>query len=94
MAGCPRCWTASPILKLSRTHFVENDRLSIFRRWTCNATARIFAANLQSSHPNFLKVKRDQVISACKQLLDELPVNDIDIQEVPIEDVIRQIFAR
>ena len=41
-----------------------------------------------------LKVKRDQVIAVCKRLLDELPVNDIDIQEVPIEDVIRQIFAR
>jgi ABC-2 type transport system ATP-binding protein len=41
-----------------------------------------------------LKVKRDRVISVCKTLLDELPVTDIDIQEVPIEDVIRQIFAR
>jgi ABC-2 type transport system ATP-binding protein len=41
-----------------------------------------------------LKVKRDRVITVCKVLLDELPVNDIDIQEVPIEDVIRQIFAR
>jgi len=40
-----------------------------------------------------LKVKRDQVIATCKSLLDELPVTDIDIQEVPIEDVIRQIFA-
>ena len=40
------------------------------------------------------KVKRDRVISTCKALLDELPVTDIDIQEVPIEDVIRQIFAR
>ena len=41
-----------------------------------------------------LKVKRDSVITTCKALLDELPVTDIDIQEVPIEDVIRQIFAR
>ncbi len=41
-----------------------------------------------------LKVKRDRVIPVCKALLDELPVNDIDIQEVPIEEVIRQIFAR
>ena len=41
-----------------------------------------------------LKVKRDQVIPACKALLDELPVTDIDIQEVPIEEVIRQIFSR
>lgn len=41
-----------------------------------------------------LKVKRDRVIPACKVLLDELPVSDIDIQEVPIEEVIRKIFAR
>jgi ABC-2 type transport system ATP-binding protein len=41
-----------------------------------------------------LKVKRDRVIPSCKALLDELPVTDIDIQEVPIEEVIRRIFAR
>ena len=47
-------------------------------------------------HPGSItfKVKRDRVISVCKALLDELPVSDIDIQEVPIEDVIRRIFAR
>ncbi|MEO8426066.1 MAG: ABC transporter ATP-binding protein [Verrucomicrobiota bacterium] len=41
-----------------------------------------------------LKVKRDRVIAVCKALLDDFAVTDIDIQEVPIEDVIRQIFAR
>jgi ABC-2 type transport system ATP-binding protein len=41
-----------------------------------------------------LKVRRTEVISACKALLDELPVHDIDIQELPIEEVIRKIFAR
>ena len=41
-----------------------------------------------------LKVKRDRVIAVCKALLDELPVTDIDIQEVPIEDIVRQIFTR
>jgi ABC-2 type transport system ATP-binding protein len=41
-----------------------------------------------------LKVKRDRVIPVCKALLDQMPVSDIDIQEVPIEEVIRQIFAR
>ena len=41
-----------------------------------------------------LKVKRDRVIAVCKALLDELPVKDIDIEEVPIEEVVRQIFAR
>jgi len=41
-----------------------------------------------------LKVKRERVIPVCKALLDDLPVTDIDIQEVPIEDIIRQLFAR
>ena len=41
-----------------------------------------------------LQIKRDRVITVCKALLDELPVSDIDIQEVPIEEVIRRIFAR
>jgi ABC-2 type transport system ATP-binding protein len=41
-----------------------------------------------------LRVKRDRVTTVCKNLLDELPVQDIDIQEVPIEDIIRQIFTR
>jgi ABC-2 type transport system ATP-binding protein len=40
-----------------------------------------------------LKVKRDRVIAVCKSLLDDLPVTDIDIQETPIEDVIRRIFT-
>ncbi len=48
----------------------------------------------RDTHHVKLKVKRDRVIPVCKALLDELPVSDIDIQEVPIEDIIRQIFAR
>ena len=48
----------------------------------------------QSANQIQLKIKRSQVITACKHLLDQLPVNDIDIEEVPIEEVIRQIFAR
>jgi ABC-2 type transport system ATP-binding protein len=41
-----------------------------------------------------LRVKRDRVIEACKALLDEMPVRDIDIEEVPVEDIIREIFIR
>jgi ABC-2 type transport system ATP-binding protein len=41
-----------------------------------------------------LKIKRERVITACKELLDRLPVQDIDIEEVPIEEIIRKIFAR
>lgn len=41
-----------------------------------------------------LKVPRARVIPICKALLDELPVTDIDIEEMPIEDIIRKLFAR
>jgi ABC-2 type transport system ATP-binding protein len=39
-----------------------------------------------------LKVPRQHVIPVCKVLLERLPVADIDIQEISIEDVIRNIF--
>src|SRR2546421_2330253 len=68
----------------------------------CEAAANCSAANLakygeiaeQTAGSIQLRVKRDRVISVCKALLDELPITDIDIQEVPIEEVIRRIFAR
>jgi len=41
-----------------------------------------------------LRVKRERVISVCKALLEELPVTDIDIQEVPIEEIVRKLFTR
>lgn len=41
-----------------------------------------------------LRVRRDQVIPACKALLDELPVKDMDIEETPIEEIVRRIFER
>ena len=41
-----------------------------------------------------MEVKQDRVIPVGKTLFDELSVNDIDIQEVPIEEVIRRLFAR
>jgi len=80
------------------------DRFADFKLITiqCTGTETHPAANLarygevveQTAGSLKLKVKRDRVIPVCKALLDELPVSDIDIQEVPIEDVIRQIFAR
>lgn len=40
-----------------------------------------------------LKVPRARVIPACKRLLDAIPVSDIDISEVPIEEIIGEVFA-
>ena len=59
------------------------DQLEKFGEILENSSARIQ-----------LKVKRDRVIPVCKALLDELPVTDIDIEEVPIEEIIRHLFAR
>ena len=80
------------------------DRFADFKLITiqCGSTSEWPAARLErfgevlEKHPASvkLKVKRDRVIPACKALLDELPVTDIDIQEVPIEEIIRRIFAR
>lgn len=41
-----------------------------------------------------LKVPRDQVVTACRELLGTLQPDDINIEEVPIEDVIREVFAQ
>jgi ABC-2 type transport system ATP-binding protein len=80
------------------------DRFADFKLITiqCEKTDEISTENLarygevveKTSAAIKFKVKRDRVIPTCKALLDDLPVTDIDIQEVPIEDVIRQIFAR
>jgi ABC-2 type transport system ATP-binding protein len=40
-----------------------------------------------------LKVQRGNVLKVCKQLLEEVPITDLNIEEIPIDDVIREIFA-
>src|SRR6266516_1779197 len=77
------------------------DRFADFKIVTVQYSGDYSAAELtrygevveQSAATVRLKVKRDRVIAACKALLDELPVTDIDIEEVPIEEVIGQIFT-
>jgi len=77
------------------------DRFADFKIVTVQYSGDYSAAELnrygevveQSAATVRLKVKRDRVIPACKALLDELAVTDIDIEEVPIEEVISQIFA-
>jgi ABC-2 type transport system ATP-binding protein len=40
-----------------------------------------------------LKVPRQNVLKVCKQLLEEVPIADLNIEDIPIDDVIREIFA-
>ena len=40
-----------------------------------------------------LKVSRGKVTETCRQLLEACYVSDINVQEVPVEEVIRQLFG-
>jgi ABC-type uncharacterized transport system ATPase subunit len=40
-----------------------------------------------------LKVPRPQVTETARQLLDNCKVTDINVQELPVEEVIRQLFG-
>jgi ABC-2 type transport system ATP-binding protein len=40
-----------------------------------------------------LKVPRAKVTDVCRQLLDACQVSDINVQELPVEEVIRQLFG-
>src|SRR5260370_40598008 len=40
-----------------------------------------------------LKVPRAKVTETCRQLLEACHVSDINVHEVPLQDVIRQLFA-
>jgi viologen exporter family transport system ATP-binding protein len=40
-----------------------------------------------------LKVPRSKVTETCRQLLDACQVSDINVQELPVEEVIRQLFG-
>lgn len=41
-----------------------------------------------------LKVPRARVTETCRQLLEACSVNDINVQELPVEEVIRQLFGQ
>src|SRR5438874_2228501 len=47
----------------------------------------------QTSMSVQLKVPRVQVTDTCRQLLSACNVTDINVQELPVEDVIRQLFG-
>ena len=53
-----------------------------------------FASEIVERTPGRLKVKvkRERVTAVCRALLEQLPVADISIQDIPIEDVIHNLF--
>ena len=69
-------------LHTDATHQVSRDHLAAY--------GEVVALDADTVR---LKIKRDRVIPACKALLDEVPIKDIDIEEVPVEEIIRQLFG-
>src|SRR5881628_4024808 len=47
----------------------------------------------QTPVPLQLKVARAKVTETCRELLEACDVSDINVQEVPVEEVIRQLFG-
>jgi ABC-2 type transport system ATP-binding protein len=41
-----------------------------------------------------IKVPRAKVTETCRQVLEECAVMDINVQELPVEEVIRQLFGQ
>ncbi len=46
----------------------------------------------QEAQGVYLKVPRQQVASVCRAVLAQHPVLDINVEEIPVEEVIRQMF--
>ena len=40
-----------------------------------------------------LRVPKERVTQVCRELLERLPVSDFGVGEVPIEDIIGEVFA-
>ncbi len=47
----------------------------------------------QTSRAVTLKVPRGKVTEACREILSSFKVTDIDVKELPVEEVIRQLFG-
>ncbi len=41
-----------------------------------------------------LRVPRDRIGAACRELFSRFPIEDIAIEEVPVEDIVREIFSQ
>jgi ABC-2 type transport system ATP-binding protein len=46
-----------------------------------------------TAHTVRLRVPRARATEVCREVLGRFPVTDLNVQEPPIEDVIRQLFA-
>ncbi|HET7535694.1 MAG TPA: ATP-binding cassette domain-containing protein, partial [Candidatus Didemnitutus sp.] len=67
------------------------------------ASGRAFSADWKPTHGTakvgedgefLLHVPSDHVVAVCQQILGTGPVDDINIQDIPLEDVISEVFSR
>jgi ABC-2 type transport system ATP-binding protein len=73
----------SKIVKLKFADFVDADRLGIFGK-----------LRQSDGYQATLEIPKEQINSLSRELLDLLPIEDITIEEMPIEEVIVSLYDR
>ncbi|WP_419874908.1 ABC transporter ATP-binding protein [Candidatus Pristimantibacillus sp. PTI5] len=73
----------SKIVKLKFADFVDADRLGIFGK-----------VRQSDGYQATLEIPKEQINSLSRELLDLLPIEDITIEEMPIEEVIVSLYDR
>lgn len=59
------------------------------------ADLEAFGRVLEQTPGHFrLKVPRQKVVAVCKALFEKFPVADLDIEEISVEDIVRNLFLR
>lgn len=71
------------IVKLKFADFVDADRLGIFGK-----------VRQSDGYQATLEIPKEQINSLSRELLDLLPIEDITIEEMPIEEVIVSLYDR
>ncbi|MDD5434463.1 MAG: ABC transporter ATP-binding protein [Nitrospira sp.] len=77
-------------------HYADHKiiRLRFSREYNENSISRYGEIVEQSSHSVVLKVSKKDIAGSTATILKELPVEDLSVEEVEIEDVIRKIFTQ
>ena len=75
--------------------FAQHDRLqnTVPETWQNAFFHRFGEVTEQTPVSVQLKVPRAKVTETCRELLEACDVSDINVQEVPVEEVIRQLFG-
>lgn len=82
---------ARRVIIISEGHILYDGLLSdVIKKFSHH---KIIEVTLQDGTTKSYKVSRDKIAAKASALLSELPISDINIKEIPIEDIIRSVFS-